>query len=177
MSNITLETIQETFSDSSLSIYDKKRSLIRFIKEIITENFNNNIPAVTTNKDSRMIFLRDCLLKIIKDEINREDERRPLYSVIELADEKYIDKSILNDFTFEEWTLLDSMIDESVETKFTCYGILELMRRKIGNTKTSFRPCQYILVKCMLEFRNGTDRLSAIKNLYKSYCNGSKKFN
>lgn len=177
MSNITLETIQETFNDNSLSIYDKKRNLISSGKAIFTYNRENNISPEENVNDERLIFLRDCLLKIIKDEVNREDERRPLYSVIELADEKYIDKSILNDFTFEEWVLLDSMIDESVEQKFSLVGLLQLMRRKIGNTKTSFRPGQFILIKCIQEFRNGTDRLSAIKNLYKSYCNGSKKFN
>ena len=161
----TIQELDNIYNNETLSIYNKKRS-------IMTEGFR----LIQDNETSLEIkqplinHCRDLLLKCLHNECFTDDTDNKLTYLLHTLPAEKIDLSIIDEFDYNEWNLLNSLIDTEFESTFSFYGLILYMRKYIGNTISHYTPAYFLMISAIFENRNiSENRIATIKNTYKKY--------
>ena len=160
------DNVQEIFDNESLSIYDKKRQLVRKVLSL-RDNLDDQNPDI-----SQIELCKDYLLELIDNEVFNSNKESLRQLIIRRPDK--FDNAVIEKYTDNEWTLIDSFADEKINDKITFWGLVLLMRNYIGNTRSYITPRHFYLASAVYECQDLKDnKLASVKNLYKKYCSGS----
>lgn len=158
------DNVQEIFNNESLSIYDKKRELVRKGFALI-DNYEEY------KGDAEVKLCKNYILELINGEVFNDNEESLRQLIIRRSDK--FDNAIIEKYTDNEWSLIDSFADEKINDKMTFLGLVLIMRKYIGNTNSYITPRHFYLASAVYESQDlETNKLASIKNLYKKYCSG-----
>lgn len=161
----TIQELDNIYNDESLSIYNKKRSIITEGRRLIQDRESSQ-----ESKQPLIDHCRDLLLKCLHEECFTDATDNKLTYLLHTLPAEKIDLSIINEFDYNEWNLLNSFIDTKFESKLSFYSLVLYMRKYIGNTISHYTPAYFLMISAIFENRNVTEnRIAAIKNTYKKY--------
>lgn len=159
---MTIQELDNIYNDNSLSIYNKKRSIITEGIKLMRDGELQNTLLID--------HCRDLLLKCLHEECFTDDTNNKLTYLMHTIPAEKIDLSIINEFDYKEWDLLNSFIDTDFESKLSFYSLVLYMRKYIGNTVSHYTPAYFLMISAIFENRNVTEnRIATIKNTYKKY--------